>query len=605
MNSQILKNIQEADSLFLSGNIKEAFKIYTPIFDEYINQKFIPFNEQNLNYYYQSSLIADNSTSIDILIKSIKFYKNSYILKESLFFHYNKNKEDFKEALNNWKIEIDKKPKDIELIINSIFFILACHEKINDYSNFIESIKKIKKNIKIKNYQLHYDAMIFYEKKEYKKCIKNLNLIKNKDSIQLELLEKAVIKKSLSNIKDNQYKIKFLKSNIANKRVNLFYSTDIYYAILLLEKINNKNKNSNKLLDLLKSIYLKTRFYKERLDFFDISIIKEEVDKISLLLLNKKEELKLINIGGIFWLTIFKTVSLNLNIKSAYIAREISINQFINDKKIHYKKANYLYRYVVLAKLEKDKLKKTDLFGLRKNKELKEYINHIFFNKPISIKPKDRDFYNLIKNKNIAIVGPVKSTASNIDKELDKFDIIIRLNYITKDKKHDLKTNSLYYTTLTLNFFKNEIKELLKKHDILTLIHAGKLPEEIKKQNNKTIIKESGNINIENKSINLFGEPNAIQRLILDIIPNKPKKINIFNVNLYTKEMKNNNYYHNTKLNPVHLIWHDIFSNFLITKRLYELKYIDADKTLKEILEYNMDTYASIMQENYGNKDFN
>lgn len=31
MNSQILKNIQEADSLFLSGNIKEAFKIYTVI----------------------------------------------------------------------------------------------------------------------------------------------------------------------------------------------------------------------------------------------------------------------------------------------------------------------------------------------------------------------------------------------------------------------------------------------------------------------------------------------------------------------------------------------------------------------------------------------
>ena len=60
----------------------------------------------------------------------------------------------------------------------------------------------------------------------------------------------------------------------------------------------------------------------------------------------------------------------------------------------------------------------------------------------------EEKYKNLVKNKNVALVGPASSIAGSKNGELiDSHDIVVRLNYAKIQNKEDSgsKTNIIYY----------------------------------------------------------------------------------------------------------------------------------------------------------------
>lgn len=496
--------------------------------------------------------------------------------------------------------------------IKNIFFNIFSK---NDYKTYRKTNEKIKFKQIESHYRLHKHvsyAMESYSKGQYKAAKKHiLNIKKTNINLALEyphllqLSKEAHLKHDLEKIKSVKRKINYLNNFYFEISGNVLYNTDLLGVKILLENINKKTKNKtlDKVKKSIQNIYKKTsKFKKDLIGFDSLTIEKElkDLSEIHQLPPYLKQE-----IGGIHWIIIAKTFSLGHLLSESYKARKTAKEYFIKNKLKFYRNKDIFYLYAYRACLEDNISCKVNGF-LFPEKYLVSIAHSYLYLEELekarfilnnNLSNRDIEFYNYIKNKNIAIVGPVDTGAEN-GEEIDSHDIVIRLNTYQPsnypDKIFGKKTNVAYflrryYEKLLDN---NEIKDAIKHVDYV-VYHSNKidtLHEKSEKYKNTRFT-----IRYQDRANNFFfsGYGNFIQRIIMDIVRFEPKKIKVFNTNLWLTIKKSEYYIHKQKFSPENIIMHDVLSNFVFTKKMYQNNIIDVDSMLNSILKMTPNDYIN------------
>ena len=220
----------------------------------------------------------------------------------------------------------------------------------------------------------------------------------------------------------------------------------------------------------------------------------------------------------------------------------------------------------------------------------------------------DQKFADYLFDKSVAIVGPAP-THNNYGAEIDGFDVVIRLSFISNEKsipdpeRIGKKVNVSYFSA-HLRFFEAEISSIVNNVDFVCITLPKYTPD----------ILSYGNVR-QAKIVDacFIGKPNLIQSTVLEVLHFKPSKVKVFCSNLFVSEntyspaypstdmlnkVANNNPHRG--LNSITFTNHDPINNFLILKILYENKQIDCDPELAEVLDMSMDGYMSALDNIYG-----
>jgi hypothetical protein len=212
---------------------------------------------------------------------------------------------------------------------------------------------------------------------------------------------------------------------------------------------------------------------------------------------------------------------------------------------------------------------------------------------------KDLEFIDYIKSKSVAIVGPTEPM-NDLGKEIDQFDIVIRLSYLGKEHsvldslKFGSKT-SISYFSAHLRFFENEVKQLPNEINYVCVTLPKFAPTVLDYPNiRKTFKFETC----------FIGKPNLIQSVLFDILFCKPSKIKVFCSNLFLTKKTYSDSYPSTAmlnklagggahrgLNSLTFMNHDPINNFLIMKRFFESGLMEADEELTAVLNLSVDEY--------------
>lgn len=218
-------------------------------------------------------------------------------------------------------------------------------------------------------------------------------------------------------------------------------------------------------------------------------------------------------------------------------------------------------------------------------------------------KKSNSDYYNLVKGKKIALVGPAPSD-DNWFNELNEFDLIIRLNYRGKEflpgeNENSKKIDISYYNgenadnllKLESKEFLNELKFANFKGNIFKL-----LDKEYRKKFKLMIYPD----------ISFIGSYNMIPLVLFDLLFYSPKSIKVFKTTFfisrdsydsnYTLEQNTNrdlsSYYNSfTVHNPI--------SQIRYVRNLYLNGIIEVDDNCAKVLELSDDEYLKILQKEY------
>tara|TARA_B110000305_G_C19346842_1_gene592183 strand:- start:155 stop:787 length:633 start_codon:yes stop_codon:yes gene_type:complete len=202
-------------------------------------------------------------------------------------------------------------------------------------------------------------------------------------------------------------------------------------------------------------------------------------------------------------------------------------------------------------------------------------------------------FIELIKNKNIAFVGPSSSLlGKNLGKLIDSYDIVIKLNNFHKLSSEDYgnKVDILFY-----NFYKSTPDNSIKEHNTKFIMASHSFDNH---RDNLYHFKQS---QIQNCEIHheLFLH-NSIDEYFVNLLKSKPWKTSGFNVMCLLLNNLNNihsltlfgidfNYYsYNKNYRDIGVVGHDMKHERELFKKMY-FKFKDSNKIHindKGFLEY-------------------
>lgn len=228
------------------------------------------------------------------------------------------------------------------------------------------------------------------------------------------------------------------------------------------------------------------------------------------------------------------------------------------------------------------------------------------------INNEDDIFFQEIKGKNIAIVGP--SITKNIkNNDIDAFDIVVRIGYkgkkfLPQHKYCGSKTDISYYGDYNYRMYVEEKNAFFLK-DISWAIFKSIIQHE----------KINVDINVKIRTFNKFkyyftGSPRMAENAIYDLLNFSPLKIKVFNVNFYCSSTKHHENYAptsreradyrmkygvpNYKLWQGHTNWahHDLLSNINFVRNLWLNGNIEVDTECAKILKMTNDEYLCEME---------
>lgn len=208
----------------------------------------------------------------------------------------------------------------------------------------------------------------------------------------------------------------------------------------------------------------------------------------------------------------------------------------------------------------------------------------------------DEAFGDYIKGKRVAIVGPVDVGLLN-GAEIDEFDVVIRFNHrqslMLDAEKFGTRTDVSYYIYKNLarecdvDYFDTMNKLGFVVVDEVSISTYSWLSEL------KTPVRTRLAVWRFDSCPFLFGSPNAIQRVLMDVLRFFPQMVKVFNVNFFL----NLNFSGGYRPSQMNLFpdfsMHDPFSNFIFTKKVVEHGLVQVDDELGKILRLSPDQYFS------------
>lgn len=526
-------------------------------------------------------------------------------------------KIEWRQCIESWKHDFLQNKVDYDYDDLDDFFYSAF--SLNDYASHQEVLKLIDSE-SYPAFDFHKNigyALELHTKGKYKLAIPFINKAiqhKHKENrlhfyvFQLRKNNKLLF--DLQKIKSNKRKIEFLNSKYFEVSGNILYSCDLMGTRTILKLISKKHDHPRikKLTRTIDTIYNKTKNYKGNMTLYNkdliVDLIEETFDIITTL--NEKE---IDLLSPIHWIIISKYIALSNNIKWYYKSREIHKEAFLRRVNEYKYKNNVYCLYAIRAQLENSKQPQYDIILRPENYKIalayaKLYENKYneFLDNILQFETrKDKTYKKAIQNKTVAIVGPVENNLNN-GKEIDSFDIVIRLNLvdISKYSKTNFgrKCNVLAYSRegLVRNY-----KKVLENLDDKQFLFFNSYPDDQISENLKfkTNVRQTLDISMRRNNILYSGYFTFIQRVIMDTLRFQPKRIKIFNTNLWLEINKNDFYIYQQKYDSTILIQHDIFSNFHFMKRMYDNNYIEGDSILSGILKLTPMEYCIAMHQNH------
>lgn len=416
-------------------------------------------------------------------------------------------------------------------------------------------------------------------------------------------------------IKLKSYLIYIFSKNLPHVFVEKKYLKTLN-KLSLIYVSNEAAKNSLKLFNVdvgnVHFIYLLDKLY----EYLRFSEINEKIENDLTHLINsiKSDMLKVHQ-----WKALYYITNINGKFYVANLFREHALNSSLE------------YRFNLLRNPFKWDLKFRALLDIGKFKEAFDLVEKIeisilrfiypvkFMKSSIMTYPRERfknipfflkktkrsnkEYYNFIKGKKIALVGPAPSKINQVE-ELNDFDLIIRLNYRGKEflpgkniesKKIDIAyyngENGCSLINLESKVFLDELKFANFKGNIFRL-----LEKEFQKKFKLMI----------SPNIAFIGSYNMIPLVLFDLLFYSPKSIKLFKTTFFISKdsydlgykLKQNinrdqssHYNSFTKHNPI--------SQLRYVRNLYLNGIIEVDEECAKILELSDIEYLKILQKEY------
>ena len=271
----------------------------------------------------------------------------------------------------------------------------------------------------------------------------------------------------------------------------------------------------------------------------------------------------------------------------------LELKQYENILRIlHEKKLNHIRKNTV------QKFKAFALCCLGDQVNAKKTMN-AFYNK------NDLDFGNIIKDRSIAIVGPA-IPEDHIASEIDSYDLVVRTNYNPEKRlpseiygtRCDISYCNIDYVINQSLIGYNSLKYILYKS-----YNSKKTYDGYRKSHN---FMAPSRINYNPGDLFWSGFSNAVPMAIYDLLHFSPHKIKIFCVNFFTSKKRVHGNYQSAKTPNdfvmINLKRHDLVSNFMFCKNLYQLNILNADRLSTEILKMDRIEYSGVINTIVNNK---
>lgn len=220
-------------------------------------------------------------------------------------------------------------------------------------------------------------------------------------------------------------------------------------------------------------------------------------------------------------------------------------------------------------------------------------------------KTKDIDFSNLIKDKNIALVGPAPTEYLN-GNVIDSFEIVIRLNYHGSSLKKNVnkkgkRIDISYYNGENGNHLISKQYGFLNKLKFIVF----------KNKYAYKVISTSKYIHTKSRRLTYFpfefvGDWNMVQIAILDLLIYNPGKLKLFNVTFFISSI---NYEQNyqldyQKIRPLEDDWkaitkHNQITQLQLIRNLHNYKKIVLDSEILNIINLDENEYLNQLQSKF------
>lgn len=217
-------------------------------------------------------------------------------------------------------------------------------------------------------------------------------------------------------------------------------------------------------------------------------------------------------------------------------------------------------------------------------------------------------FRNLIRGKRVAVIGPAAGFQETAVDDIRGYDLIFIIGFQGYERLPDwIRSNG----NVIGSYYGNGAAAIVGN---MPFIDKNRPCLEF--ANYKTMdglsrcagVARNSRLFYRNKFIS--GSPMMAQNAIYDIIMQKPSELKVFNVDLYLNKVGYFNGYfpesaeqiRKTALRSGHFVstdgfaHHDVFSNFVFTKNLFNLGLFCADKRLTKILDLDVDEYAMALE---------
>lgn len=230
--------------------------------------------------------------------------------------------------------------------------------------------------------------------------------------------------------------------------------------------------------------------------------------------------------------------------------------------------------------------------------------------------PNDEVFYEMIRGKTVAIVGPADTTAQD-GRDIDDHDIVIKMNYCRKGIGADKHVKGLRCTISNFNL--DQLNSYIHSGDqnwpgdiqwvMANNFNSGlKLYNYIKNYSHDKDETDGLRIKPRLKSIRQLPYNTSLmqlQKIILDIARYEPAKIKCFHSDLMLTVNRSKGYidWENMKKEFLETTSksHDPVPQLLILKQLYKAKVIEGDPRFEEVMQLTEDEYMNQLQSIYGN----
>lgn len=222
---------------------------------------------------------------------------------------------------------------------------------------------------------------------------------------------------------------------------------------------------------------------------------------------------------------------------------------------------------------------------------------------------RDSEFYEYIRGRSIAIVGPV-DVGLDSGEEIEGFDRIVRFNHrasVSYDEaRFGRRTDISYYVRVLLaGEPRSGIQEGMAELDYAVIDrHSWRECNWL----NDVLCRKRERPDLTDYLNNplLFGYAHAVQRAVLDLLRFRPARIKVFSADLYTSMGYGQDYLKDSRMGRnggnvfPGLSVHDPISNFLLMQRLYQRQAIEVDAVLQRVLGLTVPQYLDCLRAGHG-----